>query len=472
MLTEKTVAASDRRARFVGLAAYEDAGGAVLRDLFADDDCGGWLQDAALLSRLVDEKLKALGESVAAEGWKWVEIAIDFPYGHTDDLRQLDGVPADLSKREKAKFEKLKTEFDQLNADYADAEELPEEVDARLGELEDLLAPFQSRPAIYAPEDMARAGAFISIGRDGAAVIERGFVRPDDEPANDAESADDTDAGEGEAGANGAAPRAAITLAGKSIDEEDDDDNGIKPLSDRLISELTAHRTLALRDALARNPRAAMTLLLHKLCSDAFLHGGQHGCLEASVHRVSLVAQSPDLKECASAKAIAERHDAWQGDVPEDDAALWAWLEALDDDSRAALLAHVVSFGVNAVQERANPYGGASADSLRRRIEQADRVARAVQLDMVESGWRPTIENYVGRVPKPRILEAVREAKGEQAAGLIDHLKKADMAREAERLLADTGWLPEPLRLDDLDAALPAFLAEETAPAPSRARSA
>jgi YspA, cpYpsA-related SLOG family len=29
----------------------------------------------------------------------------------------------------------------------------------------------------------------------------------------------------------------------------------------------------------------------------------------------------------------------------------------------------------------------------------------------------------------------------------IDHLKKGDMAKEAERLLCDTGWLPEPLSL-------------------------
>jgi ParB family chromosome partitioning protein len=27
----------------------------------------------------------------------------------------------------------------------------------------------------------------------------------------------------------------------------------------------------------------------------------------------------------------------------------------------------------------------------------------------------------------------------------IDHLKKTDMAKEAERLLAGTGWLPDPL---------------------------
>jgi ParB family transcriptional regulator, chromosome partitioning protein len=31
---------------------------------------------------------------------------------------------------------------------------------------------------------------------------------------------------------------------------------------------------------------------------------------------------------------------------------------------------------------------------------------------MVETGWRPTVENYLGRVSKVRILEAVREGRG------------------------------------------------------------
>ncbi|MGH6958630.1 MAG: hypothetical protein ACREEW_18345, partial [Caulobacteraceae bacterium] len=73
--------------------------------------------------------------------------------------------------------------------------------------------------------------------------------------------------------------------------------------------------------------------------------------------------------------------------------------------------------------------------------------------DMVQAGWRPTVENYLGRVPKRRILEAVQEGAGERAAQLIDHLKKADMAKEAERLLADTGWLAEPLRVTAADRA-------------------
>ena len=166
--------------------------------------------------------------------------------------------------------------------------------------------------------------------------------------------------------------------------------------------------------------------------------------------------QAPGLKDSASAKAVDERHKAWTADMPGDEAALWDWLAALDDASRSTLLAHCVSYGVNALFEKADRYGGngVSSHGLRRRIDQADRLARAVNLDMVEAGWRPTVENYLGRVTKSRILEAVREAKGESSAQLIDHLKKSEMAKEAERLLDGTGWLPEPLRLAEAASAL------------------
>ncbi len=134
---------------------------------------------------------------------------------------------------------------------------------------------------------------------------------------------------------------------------------------------------------------------------------------------------------------------------------------------------HCVSNGVNALYEKADRYGGhISQYGLERRLGHADRLARAVGLDMVEAGWRLTVENYLGRVPKRRILEAVREAKGEHSAQLIDHLKKAEMAKEAERLLDGAGWLPEPLRTPEAvvdcasagetsseDEALPPFLA-------------
>jgi len=79
-------------------------------------------------------------------------------------------------------------------------------------------------------------------------------------------------------------------------------------------------------------------------------------------------------------------------------------------------------------------------------VAHADRLAQAVDLDMAAAGWKPTVDNFLGRVTKARILQAVAQAKGQRAADRIEHLKKGDMAAEAETLLADTAWLPEPLR--------------------------
>ena len=138
-------------------------------------------------------------------------------------------------------------------------------------------------------------------------------------------------------------------------------------------------------------------------------------------------------------------------------------------DDRDGLEVERRSFG-RPSREEPDMASAVSAHSVRQRLGQADVLARAVELDMtVATGWRPTVDNYLGRVTKPRILEAVREAKGEQSVQLIDHLKKCDMDRGAERLLDGPGWLPEPLRFVEVDAtgndtkgeaeALPEFLA-------------
>ena len=106
-LTEGAVRAADKRAQFVGVDVYEAAGGVVMRDLFEHDD-GGWLQDPALLDRLVMEKLKAEAETLRAEGWKWIAVATEFPYGHTAGLRRLDGKIVDLTDEERATREPCK----------------------------------------------------------------------------------------------------------------------------------------------------------------------------------------------------------------------------------------------------------------------------------------------------------------------------------------------------------------------------
>ena len=477
LLTETSIPASDKRAQFVGVEAYQAAGGEILRDLFEADD-GGWLQEPALLDRLVSDKLKANADEIAAEGWKWISVDTDLPYGHDHGLRALTGTPVDLTDDERAAREALREEYDRLEAEYSEADELPDEIDQRMDEIEAALEAFEQRPAIYDPAEIVRAGVFVSVDREGELVVRRGYVRPEDEAPIDAEGHEvDGVTDPADAENNGSVQRAIITIGGQSAEpEEDDEEDVIKPLPERLVTELTAHRTLALRDAVGANPQVALTALLHKLVRDTFQRTGTSGAsLQASVNHVFFREQGKDLGETSYAKSIAQRHEDWTADLPVDEDALWDWLATLDDASRLALLAHCVSYGVNALYERLNPYSGSgvSQSGLDRRMAEADRLARATGLDMVEVGFRPTVENYLGRVTKPRILAAVREGAGERAAQLIDHLKKGDMAKEAERLLANSGWLPEPLRLVEQDEpatngegdeALPAFLADDDEP--------
>jgi ParB family chromosome partitioning protein len=457
-LTEGAVRAADRRALFVGTAAYEAAGGAVMRDLFQQDD-GGWLQDPGLLDRLVTEKLQAEAENLRAEGWKWIAIATDFHYCHSAGLRRLVGEREEITAEETASYEALRAEYEALEAQYSGPDDLPEDVDRRLGEIETAMTAFENRPVRFDPAEIARAGIFVSIDSDGSLRIERGFVRPENEAPVEPVSSGTDDAPDPVAPQT-PVQRAVITVGGAPASAEPEppeEDDTIRPLSDRLVTELTAHRTLALRDSLANDAQVAFQAVLHALCLGAFYRHASGTCLEITAKNSGFSAQAPGLAETASAKSIDARHEQWAKRLPEAPADLWDTLTAFDSDSQAALFAHCASLTGNVVKE---PWSR-RPDAL----AHGDQLARAVNLDMAAAGWRPTVDTYLGRVPKLRILEAVREAKGEQSAQLIDHLKKPEMAKEAERLLAGTGWLPEPLRLTSAEVAIDAQADEaETLP--------
>lgn len=78
-LTETAYAANSSIGRFVGLEAYEAAGGVVLRDLF-DDTATSHLENPDLLERLAIEKLQDAAKSFETD-WHWVEVHLAVDYG-------------------------------------------------------------------------------------------------------------------------------------------------------------------------------------------------------------------------------------------------------------------------------------------------------------------------------------------------------------------------------------------------------
>src|SRR6266852_2152936 len=110
LLTETHVAATDRRAVFVGVEAYTEAGGTILRDLFTEDR-GGYFEDVALLDLLVTAKLGREADAVReTEGWRWTEAHLDFPHAHGLSRTR----PVELSVDDQAPLEAARREVDQF----------------------------------------------------------------------------------------------------------------------------------------------------------------------------------------------------------------------------------------------------------------------------------------------------------------------------------------------------------------------
>jgi ParB family transcriptional regulator, chromosome partitioning protein len=103
------------------------------------------------------------------------------------------------------------------------------------------IARLSERRTAYDPEDIARAGVFVVLGPDGTPRLGAGFVRTEYEaPA----SSDPAECEQDE-----------------PSEKADGDDPALLP--DRLVADLTAHRTAALRHALGEDADVALVTLVH-----------------------------------------------------------------------------------------------------------------------------------------------------------------------------------------------------------------
>ena len=429
-MTASNVPATDRRAVFVGADTYVEAGGNIIRDLFSEDR-GGFFEHAGLLDMLAIEKLREVAEQVQSEGWKWAEVHIDYPHAH--GMRRFYPHSVPLSDEDEARLEVLSTEHDELAEGYSSYDEMPEDVAAKLEAVSDEIDAISAKRYAYDAKVIAHGGVFVVLHHDGTVRIERGFVRPEDEALADPQPEDEADAIDPEAVEDERAEDGDEDV--QEIEEEDEEPG--KPISDSLIRDLSAHRTLALRVALAEQSDMALIALTHTLTAQLFYSYAEAGCLEIRPTVTPLGSHAAGIEDTPLAARASEAHEAWAERMPRDVADLWGFIVALDREQLVALLAHCASRTVNALRL---PW-----DRKPRTLQTADRLATALALDMAKD-WTPTVDSYLGRVTKAHIVEAVSEGVSEDVARRIADMKKPDRAQAAEQLLAGTGWLPAVLR--------------------------
>jgi ParB family chromosome partitioning protein len=418
-------ATRDPVAKFVGVQAYEAAGGAVRRDLFSDDSGGVFLIDPGLLDRLAMERLEAEAGPVRTEGWAWVSVAARasaFDLHRFARVRATRREPGKAYAQRIAKLVAKRERLSELPEDESDdvteqerksAESELDEVEASLDEIE--------RKLQHIPADaMKGAGAIVTLDTKGAVIVHRGLMN---EEQVRAKRGAERSAGDAEATA----------VAGR----EDGAALPPKALSERLVRRLSAHRTVALQAEVARHPQIALAALVHRLAQRVLLddYAGSPISVTASAHD-RLVDLAPDIAEATASLGLMEVRAAWIERLPQREDESFAAVLALPQDDLLSLLALCTALTVTAVASRESEAPAAA-------------LAGALGLDM-HAWWTPTASGYFEHVSKAQALDAVREFAPDHVNRLAK-LKKMDLASEAGRLVGGTGWLPAMLRGEAAD---------------------
>lgn len=209
-------------------------------------------------------------------------------------------------------------------------------------------------------------------------------------------------------------------------------------MSERLLIDLTAHKTMGLRDAVQADVAAALATVVHAMALQVFYPGyGDFTPLQLRLSVGGLERLAPGTGDSPAGRRVTDRLEAWGARLPERAADLWAVVAPMRRSDLLDLLACCAGVGLHAVRDPHDRRPGAWA--------QAETLATAVGLDMAGT-WSATAASYFSRVPKARMLEAVTEAVGAEESGRIAGFRKGDMAEAAERLLEGRRWLPPILR--------------------------
>ncbi len=421
MLSGDSVPATEKRVRFVGLSAYEQAGGTVRRDLFAEGEFGTFVEDPAKLNRLVSEKLQAIGEGATAEGWKWVEAQPELNHQSLSRFKRIPARALPLPAEVQAELSALEQRRDGLVQQLEDGDG-DEDVDQQplydqIDEIEDRIQEIQlTQKRAYPEEVKAACGVVISVGQNGEPEFLYGLLRKEDEAAlanSELRSGDPPPAETAEAA------------------------NEAPAYSAALVESLTQHKTAAIAVELTAQPAIALAALVYARSLSEF---GLDLHLYRAKSAVQVSTCRSHLERATGSPAFAKLEEQRQNrlrKLPGNSVQLWRFCLELDQITLLQLMAYCLARSVNGVQSK--------NASDRERLEHTDALATALQVDMAK-WFTPTAENFFGRISKPRIALALAEA-GKPASAITLAFKKADLATVAEKEIQGTGWLPEPVRI-------------------------
>lgn len=443
LLGREIDAATDPLAKFVGIPAYEAAGGVVVRDLF-EDAGSGYITDAELLQRLAIERLTERAQTFKADGWAWTEARTSFDHSERQGfgvatMNQRAPTPEQQAARDAlltAKEEANKGLEDLYDAedsqddesdpgfDSAKASALEAEVEAIDAKLEKLRHDLSE----WTADILAFAGVVVALDRNGEVIVHRGMVKPEDRK----QAAKAAAAASAHRGTNGASSEV-TGGTGEGADQQ----ASANPES--LVRKLTSHKTKALQVLMSDNVHVALAALAHTLVQQVVIGyaGGMHRTVSALNLRANdcdgaLKGVADDIEASRAWGELASRLDNWRERLPGDADRLLPWLIGQPLDTLLELLALCSALSVSAMS-------GREADTT------GDALAAAVGLDMAD-WWTPTAGSYLAQVPKARIVEAVTEAVSIEKAAPLAKLKKGEAVAAAEVLLQGTRWLPSPLR--------------------------
>ncbi|CAM5220045.1 ParB family chromosome partitioning protein OS=Castellaniella defragrans OX=75697 GN=HNR28_003268 PE=4 SV=1 [Castellaniella defragrans] len=435
-LMDEAWTADHALAKYVGLDAYEAAGGRMTRDLFAaDGDLRSiYLHDPDILKGLAADKMQA-DLARLGEGWAWIEAALSFEEagwnGYSNKYGRVYAQSRKLTKDEAAQIKALTKRIDALDHDMdvlADSDEDDgdawDQMNEELEALKAQRAALNDAAKVWSDEAKKIAGVGVYIDHSGALNVTYGLIRPEDRHAVQA-------AAQAAAGAGDDATALRTSLPAPTT----------RPAySERLMRQLTANKVGAVAADLAGKPAIALAVLVAQLAQEKLGPGWAQGFgLGVSLRGEALDTHAPDYAESKAAKVMDGMRQHWLNVLPTDEGrvtpGILAWTLAQDQQTLVDLLAFCIAGTVQGIQHHETD----QATPL-------DVLAATAGTDIVQ-WWEPTGPSFLQHVSKGMIAQAVIEGAGADAALPLAAMKKGAAVDAATHALAGKRWVPQPMRI-------------------------